>query len=118
MPTPRPDTAGSLPAVSAAACWLLPFAALAFQLATYRGYGFSGDEFYCLASAEHLGFGYVDHPPLIGLVAWLVRSTLGDSLFAVRLVPALAHAATVALAAREALPLGALPVRAGRRHVV
>jgi hypothetical protein len=106
MPNPRPDTARSLPAASAAACWLLPFATLAFQLATYRGYGFFRDELYYLASAEHLGFGYVDHPPLIGLVAWLVRSTLGDSLFAVRLLPAAAHAATVALTARLAREMG------------
>ena len=106
MPNPRPDTARSLPAVSATACWLLPLATLAFQLATYRGYGFFRDELYYLASAEHLGFGYVDHPPLIGLVAWLVRSTLGDSLFAVRLLPAVAHGATVALTARLAREMG------------
>jgi hypothetical protein len=106
MPNPRPDRARSLPAVSAAACWLLPLATLAFQLATYRGYGFFRDELYYLASAEHLGFGYVDHPPLIGLVAWLVRSTLGDSLFAVRLLPAVAHGAAVTLTARLAREMG------------
>jgi len=81
------------------ACWLVPLATLALQLATFRGYGFFRDELYYLASAEHLGFGYVDHPPMIGLVAWLVRSTLGDSLFAARLLPAAAHGATVALTA-------------------
>ncbi len=73
---------------------------------THRGYGYFRDELYYLASAEHLGFGYVDHPPLIGLIAWLVRSTLGDSLFAVRLLPAVAHGATVALAARLAREMG------------
>jgi hypothetical protein len=79
---------------------------LALQLATYRGYGFFRDELYYLASAEHLAFGYVEHPPVIGLVAWLVRSTLGDSLFAARLLPALAHAVTVALAAMLAREMG------------
>jgi hypothetical protein len=106
MLKPRPDPPGSLPAAWTAACWLLPLATLAFQLATYRGYGFFRDELYYLASAEHLGFGYVDHPPLIGLIAWLVRSTLGDSLFAVRLLPAIAHAVAVGLAARLAREMG------------
>jgi hypothetical protein len=106
MPTPRPDQSRSLPAAWTVAGWLLPLATLALQLATYRGYGYFRDELYYLASAEHLGFGYVEHPPMIGLVAWLVRSTLGDSLFAVRLLPALAHAATVGLAARLAREMG------------
>jgi hypothetical protein len=43
---------------------------------------------------------------MIGLVAWLVRSTLGDSLFAARLLPAMAHAATVGLAACLAREMG------------
>jgi hypothetical protein len=106
MPTPRPDQSGSLPAAWAVACWLLPLATLALQLATYRGYGYFRDELYYLASAEHLGFGYVEHPPMIGLIAWLVRSTLGDSLFAARLLPAIAHAATVGLAALLAREMG------------
>jgi hypothetical protein len=43
---------------------------------------------------------------LIGLIAWVVRSTLGDSLFAVRLLPAVAHGATAALTARLAREMG------------
>jgi 4-amino-4-deoxy-L-arabinose transferase-like glycosyltransferase len=104
-----PEDGDALPAAWPAACWLLPLATLALQLATCRGYGFFRDELYYLASAEHLGFGYVDHPPLIGLVAWLVRSTLGDSLFAVRFFPAVAHGATVALTARLAREMGGGP---------
>jgi hypothetical protein len=84
----------------------VPLATLVLQLATYRGYGYFRDELYYLASAEHLDFGYVEHPPMIALVAWLVRSTLGDSLFAARLLPAIAHAAAVGLAARLAREMG------------
>jgi len=102
----RPEQPRYLPAAWPVACWLLPLATLVLQLATYRGYGYFRDELYYLASAEHLGFGYVEHPPLIGLIAWLVRSTLGDSLFAARLLPAIAHAATVGLAARLAREMG------------
>ncbi len=81
-----------------AAAW--PF--LAFALAklglhlwTSSGYGYFRDELYYLACAEHLSAGYVDHPPLSVLVLALVRATLGDSLLAIRLVPALLGAATV-----------------------
>jgi len=75
--------------------WLLPAATLALHLATYAGYGYFRDELYYLANGEHLGFGYVEHPPLIGLIAWFVRQTIGDSLLAIRLLPAAAAAATV-----------------------
>jgi hypothetical protein len=90
----------------AIAAWLLPALTLAFQLATYAGYGYFRDELYYLANGEHLGFGYVEHPPLIGLVAALVRATLGDSLFAIRLLPAFAAAATAFLAGAIARELG------------
>ena len=70
--------------------WLLPAATLALHLATYAGYGYFRDELYYLANGEHLGFGYVEHPPLIGLIAWSVRHTIGDSLLAIRLLPAVA----------------------------
>ena len=106
MSKPAPSQPGPLPASWPAACWVLPLATLVLQLATCRGYGYFRDELYYLASAEHPGFGYVDHPPMIGLVAWLVRSTLGDSLFAVRLLPAIAHAVAVALTARVAREMG------------
>ncbi|MFP3939341.1 MAG: ArnT family glycosyltransferase [Thermoanaerobaculia bacterium] len=61
----------------------------------FGGYEIFRDELYYLACADHLAFGYVDQPPLsIWLLAG-VRSVLGDSLFAIRLLPALAGAALV-----------------------
>ena len=79
---------------------------LLFHLVTIQGYGYFRDELYYLANAEHLGFGYVEHPPFIGLVTALVRATLGDSRFAIRLVPALAAAATVWIGVRLAREFG------------
>jgi len=67
-------------------------------------YGYQADELYYLACARQLDWGYVDHPPLS---VWLLRGvieTLGDSLLAIELLPALAGAATlvvIALLARE-----------------
>lgn len=46
---------------------------------------FFRDEFYYLANARHLDWGYVDHPPLVGVIAAVTTFLLGDSLIAVRL---------------------------------
>jgi hypothetical protein len=87
--------------------WLVALAKLALHLAfSTRGYGFFGDEFYYIACAQHLDFGYVDHPPLsIWLLsAW--QSVLGDSLAALRALPALFGAAAVVLTGLLARELG------------
>ncbi|HEX4952812.1 MAG TPA: glycosyltransferase family 39 protein [Thermoanaerobaculia bacterium] len=76
---------------------LFAFGKLLLHLATSSGYGIFRDELYYLACSEQLAAGYVDQPPLSIFVLWLVRHTLGDSLFALRLVPALLGAGTVAL---------------------
>jgi 4-amino-4-deoxy-L-arabinose transferase-like glycosyltransferase len=81
-------------------------AKLLLHLATASRYGYFGDELYFLACGEHLDWGYVDQPPLIGLVAWVVRHTLGVSLLAMRLPSALAGAALVLLTGLLARELG------------
>ena len=70
---------------------------LALHLYAGRHYGYFVDELYYLACARHLAWGYVDQPPLIALVAWLERALLGDSLSAIRFLPALSGAAKVLL---------------------
>ena len=83
-----------------AACKLL------VHLHVGRHYGYFVDELYYLACSRHLDWGYVDQPPLIALATWLVRALLGDSLPAIRLLPALAGAAEVVLTALIARELG------------
>jgi hypothetical protein len=89
--------------------WVLLIAAakLVLHLSFAWRYGYFGDELYHLACGEHLDWGYVDQPPLIALMAWAVRHTLGESLFAVRLLPGVAGAALVVLAGMTARELGA-----------
>ena len=68
------------------------------------GYGFFGDELYTIALSKHLAFGYVDLPPLVPVLVALSRALLGESLFAMHIVPALAGLATlvfVCLIAKE-----------------
>jgi hypothetical protein len=86
--------------------WAIAALTLVLFVLTASGYGYFRDELYYLACGEHLDLGYVDHPPLIGIVAALVRSVPGESLIAIRLLPALAAAATVFLAGALARELG------------
>src|SRR5437660_6542304 len=71
--------------------------ALLVHLLTNGRYGYFRDELYYIACARHLDFGYIDQPPLSILLLRLSEAFLGDSLFAVRLLPAAAGAVTVAL---------------------
>ncbi len=69
-------------------------------------YGIFRDEMYYLACSHHMAWGYVDHPPLTVLIAWLGRHLLGESLVAVRLIPVLAGAALVWLSGVLAREMG------------
>lgn len=70
-------------------------------------YGYFIDELYYLACAARPAWGYVDHPPLSILILAVSRRLLGTSLPALRVLPALAGAATVVLAGALARRLGA-----------
>ncbi len=76
---------------------LAAFAALLHMVFSGR-YGFFRDELYYAACGEHPAWGYVDHAPLVAWIARFSRLLLGDSLFALRLFPALAAAAKICLA--------------------
>jgi len=79
---------------------------LLLQFRAIPHYGIFRDEMYYLACGQHLAWGYVDHPPLWPSVAWLVSHTLGTSLFAIRLVPALCGVALVWLTGSLARQMG------------
>ena len=83
-------------------------ARLALQLWTnaFGGYGYFRDELYYLACADHLDVGYVDQPPFSIWILSVVRFLIGDSLFALRLLPAILGACVVFLAGYIARLLG------------
>jgi 4-amino-4-deoxy-L-arabinose transferase-like glycosyltransferase len=85
---------------------LLALACFALEAAALTRYGWFRDEFYYLACADHPALGYVDQPPLsIWLLAgW--RALFGESLAALRLLPAFVGAATVYLTGALAAALG------------
>ncbi|NWF90457.1 MAG: glycosyltransferase family 39 protein [Ignavibacteriaceae bacterium] len=55
----------------------------------FFNYGIFRDELYYLACTKRLDFGYVDHPPFSIYILALWKLVFGDSLFAIRLIPAL-----------------------------
>ena len=79
---------------------------LVLHLLTSHGYGYFRDELYYLACAARLDWGYVDHPPLSVALLALNRALLGDSLPALRFLPALAGAAVVFVTGTIARDLG------------
>jgi hypothetical protein len=68
-------------------------------------YGYFRDELYYLDMARHLDWGYVDAAPLVGVYA-KIALWMGGSLAALRIIPALAGTALIALTILIARELG------------
>jgi 4-amino-4-deoxy-L-arabinose transferase-like glycosyltransferase len=96
---------------AAAAHWVI-VAAVAAKLgmhlvtAIITPYGIHRDEFLYLAMGEHLRLWRMDFPPTIAILAQLMRHTVGVSVEALRIVPALFSTALVLLSALTARELG------------
>jgi Dolichyl-phosphate-mannose-protein mannosyltransferase len=73
-------------------------------------YGYFRDELYYAACGQHLAWGYVDHAPLIAVIARLSRWLFGDSLHALRFFPAVSSGAKILLTGWIVRELG------GRRY--
>ncbi|MGH7633165.1 MAG: glycosyltransferase family 39 protein, partial [Gemmatimonadaceae bacterium] len=100
-----------LPAECAIAPWVIAsavVAVLALHLITalVTPYGLQRDEFLYLAMGAHLHLWRMDFPPAMALLAELMRATVGVSVVALRLVPALFSALLVVFAALFARELG------------
>ena len=70
---------------------------LALHLYTnlFASYGIFRDELYYLSCASRPALGYVDQPPFSIYILAIIKLLIGDSLLAIRLLPALMHSATV-----------------------
>jgi 4-amino-4-deoxy-L-arabinose transferase-like glycosyltransferase len=79
---------------------------LVLHLLTAGNYGIFRDEYYYLACARRLAWGYVDQPPLSIAVLACLRAVFGEGILALRLVPALCASALIVLAADIAARLG------------
>lgn len=84
-----------LAAVFAVVRLLFQFALTLYS--SHLGYGYFRDEFYYIACGRHLAWGYVDHGPVVALQARVGEMLFGDSVFALRILPAAAGAITIFL---------------------
>ena len=64
------------------------------------------DEMYYLVAAQHPAFSYLEFPPFVALAAGVSRAALGDSVLAIRLLPAIAGVTVILLTASMAATLG------------
>jgi hypothetical protein len=104
QPLPSSAKPNSFLASDLSIAWLLAAAAILLQMLTNGRYGYFRDELYFLACSDHLAWGYVDFAPLVALLARISRFVLGDSLHAIRALPALAQGGQIlitGLIARE-----------------
>ncbi|MDQ2931913.1 MAG: glycosyltransferase family 39 protein [Gemmatimonadota bacterium] len=69
-------------------------------------YGFQRDEFLYMAMGRHLRLWRMDFPPFIAIVSQVERFVLGDSIAAIRFLPAVAAGLLVMLSAFIARELG------------
>src|ERR1700730_645933 len=88
------------------AVYALAAGAVALHMVFNGRFGFFRDELYYAACGERLAWGYMDHAPLAPFLSHLSRELLGDSLHALRFLPALSAAAKVLLAGWIARELG------------
>jgi hypothetical protein len=102
---PAPGAGGSRPPWAGIAA--IAVAAFGMEMAVSARYGYVRDELYFLAAGHHLAFGYVDQPPLTPLLARLAGAVGGNTLVALRVLPALGLAALVVLTAAMSRVLGA-----------
>jgi Dolichyl-phosphate-mannose-protein mannosyltransferase len=100
QPIERAEAAAQAASVPlSAAVYALAVGAVALHVGFSGRFGFFRDELYYAACGQRLAWGYVDHAPLAPFLARLSRSLLGDSLLALRFLPALAASAQVILGA-------------------
>jgi len=107
-----PRSEKSLLTSGMAIVWAIAFAKFILHLYFNNRYGYFRDEFDYMSCGDHLQWGYVDQPPLIPFLTHLSRAVLGDSLRAIRFIPALATSLLVVQTAVVARELN------GRRYAV
>jgi Dolichyl-phosphate-mannose-protein mannosyltransferase len=104
---PRSTFAGSI-VPKPATRWLVALAGVSFvaHMLVAGNYGYFRDELYYIADGWHLQLGYVDQPLLMGWLAALLRITIGNSLVAIHIIPALACALLIVVTGLMARELG------------
>jgi hypothetical protein len=77
-----------------------------FHLMIANNLEYHRDEMLYFSLGQHPATGYASVPPMIGWIAWVMKSIFGYSVFAVRLFPALLGGALILLTASIVKELG------------
>lgn len=84
--------------------WVVAVLFICFKLClhffTNTNYELHRDELLYFNMGDHLSFGYASVPPLIGFMAFAVKTLTGYSVFGIRLIPALLGGASVYIIAK------------------
>lgn len=96
--------------LAAVATWLLAAVPLVLWLVVSSRDHYFRDELYFVIAGRHPDLGYVDFPMMTAWLASVSDEIFGDSLGGLRVFPALAGSATVALTALMAREMGGGPL--------
>lgn len=77
-----------------------------FRLGCMSQYGFHQDELLYMAMGDHLAWGFKETPPFIALLSAFTKFILGDSVFSMRLIPAICAALIVFYTGKITIVLG------------
>lgn len=84
----------------------IAFAQTLLHLLSMNAYGFHEDELLYMTLGDHLAWGYVETGPLIAVIGNISKTLLGNSLFAMRIIPAICAGAIVHLTGMITIRLG------------
>ncbi len=84
---------------------IIAFLKLALHLLTFANYELHRDALLYFSLGQNLAWGYASVPPGIGVVAALTTAVFGDSVFALRLIPAVVGFFSVILVGKIVLEL-------------
>ena len=79
---------------------------LIIHFITSANYGLQRDAYLYIAEAHHLSFGYLSIPPLTPVLIRIMELFFGDSVFAVRVLPALIGALSIVVIGKMVLEFG------------
>src|SRR5256886_17395659 len=102
--TPAPQAPESPSDRVPALAWVIGAVFVVVELAVSGRYGFQQDELYFIVAGHHLGFGYVDQPPLVPLLT-RITDILGVSPMAIPGLPAPARGGRPGAAGPVAAPV-------------
>ena len=84
----------------------IAFTQTMLHLSAMNAYGFHADELLYMTLGDHLAWGYIETGPLIAVIGNLSKAIFGDSLVAVRILPAICAGAIVHLTGLITIRLG------------